>query len=109
MPDAPTPIPTAAQLGTRVGKTSPNAEVEHALNVAIDMVNTAIEQAFRPVPPYIVQECILSAGHALYDRTKGSGGVAQLTNVEGQPAVRAPRDPKATIRHILSDYVLGFA
>lgn len=106
---APASLPTVAQLGVRVGRTPPNDEVQHALDVAIDMVTTAVEGAFRPVPDHIVKECVLSVGHALYDRTKGSGGVAQLTNIEGQPAVRAPRDPRATIRHILADYVLGFA
>jgi len=98
---------TKAMLATRIG-TSVD-KVDHAFDLAVEKVDEALEGAFRRMPDHTYAECVLSVGYAVWDRSKSSAGSKQTTVMEGQIPVRAPRDPLASIRPLLVNYVLGFA
>lgn len=106
MPRDPMPV-TKAHLATRIGTTVD--KVDHAFDLAVELVDEALEKAFRPMGDKTYTECILSVGYAVWDRSKSSAGSKQTTVMEGQVPVRSPRDPLASIRSILANYVLGFA
>lgn len=106
MPRDPMPV-TKAQLADRIG-TSVD-KVDHAFDLAVEKLDEALEDAFRPMPDHTYAECVLSIGYAVWDRKKSSAGSKQTTTMEGQIAVRAPRDPLASIRPLLANYVLTFA
>lgn len=100
---------TVESLAQRCGAALPNktSEVTHALSVATTLLTEALVGAFREMPEPVRDECILSIGYAVYDRAKSSDGARSGTTMEGQVPVRAPRDPLASVRSILVNYVLG--
>lgn len=107
---APVAGTTVDDLAERVKKPATEKRVIDAFNTATEMVALAIGQAWRPVPDSIAKECVLSVGYAVYDRSKSSDGRGQPVTVEStNTAVRSPRDPMASIRTILADYVDTFA
>ncbi|WP_311215540.1 hypothetical protein, partial [Aeromicrobium sp. WCS2018Hpa-33] len=82
MPDTPVEA-TAADLARRAKKEANDPDVVAAFHAAVELVDEAVVDAWRPVPSYVRRECVLSAGYAILDRTKSSHGVGQLTTVEG--------------------------
>lgn len=97
---------TSATLATRIG-VNDSDQVQRALDTALELLDTALESAFRPVPQSTLDECVLSVGQAVWDRRKtGNSSGGQLTTVEGQAAARTPRDPLASVRHLLALYVV---
>lgn len=101
---------TKADLANRIGGTAATPDtVTEQFNLAVEMLDQNLEKAFRPMPDATYKECVLSIGYALWDRKKSSSGTKQQTTMEGQVPVRSPRDPLASVRSILADYVLGFA
>lgn len=82
-------------------------DVERVLDVAVSLVDDALEDAFRPVPESIYDQLVLEVGRNVYDRENQPAGNAQFATTEGPTPVRAPRDPLATVRPILSRYVIA--
>lgn len=99
---------TAEQLRDRVGARDADA-VTDALATAEGLMTEALTGAFRPMPEVIRDECVLSVGFAVYDRAKSSDGVRQQVTMDGLTPTRSPRDPLASVRSILANYVVGFA
>lgn len=100
---------TAANLADRVGTTDA-AKVEDDLTRAQGFYADAVAGAFRPIPEHVADECVLSIGQALYERRrKSSSGAGLPTTMDGAIPVRAPRDPLASVRPILANYVAGMA
>jgi len=100
---------TAEMLRARVGAKEATEAVTSALATAEALMTTALEKAFRPMPDGIRDECVLSVGYAVYDRAKSSDGIRQQVTMEGTTPIRSPRDPMASVRSILADYVIGLA
>ena len=84
------------------------AEAERLLGLAVEDLEEALEQAFRPMGPAKLSECILTVAKAYADRRKTPGN-AQTTNPEDAQLRQVPRDPLAGVRPILAGYVVGFA
>ena len=106
MADTSATTATSADLAARIGKSDSEA-VGSALAAGRALLDDALANAFRPVPVEVVDELVLSVGQAVYDRRKtatASGG--QVSTVEGQGLPRAPRDPLASVRAILAQYVV---
>ncbi|MEJ7633251.1 hypothetical protein [Aeromicrobium sp.] len=103
---------TAADLAERIGGpsvTGATPKLVRAFNLAVEQVDLALVDAFRPMSDATYTECVLSVGYAAWDRTKSSAGTKQTTVMEGQYPVRAPADLLASIRPLLAKHVLGFA
>lgn len=100
---------TKADLAKRIGGTATAEAVADQFDLAVELLDGKLVDAFRPMPDKTYKECVLSIGYALWDRQKSSSGTRQQTTMEGQVPVRSPRDPLASVRTILADYVLGFA
>lgn len=96
------------RLAKRIG-TQPSDDVQATLDSANAFYAAATEGAFRPIPEGVADEAILSIGYALWDRRKSSHGAQQVPVMEGQMLVRSPRDPLASVRTILADYVVPVA
>ncbi len=99
---------TAEEAAERIG-TKDVAAVARILPRAVALVDDALTGAFRECPDLVREEMVLSVAYALWDRKKSSHGIAQSTVMEGGTPVRSPRDPLASIRSMLSEYVAGFA
>lgn len=99
---------TNAQVAERIG-VKDEAKVEDVRVRAEAMVTDALTGAFRQPADGVRDEMVLSVAFALWDRKKSSHGIAQSTVMEGATPVRAPRDPLASIRSMLADYVVGIA
>lgn len=99
---------TKELLAARVGAKDPD-DCIHALATAHELLDEALVDRFREVPEYTFDEMVLSVGYAVYERKKSSDGKRSLTTVEGQTSVQAPRDPLASVRSILANYVVGMA
>lgn len=107
-------VDSAALVLRIAGKTTGHnldlVKVEAALTTAQALVSDVVADAWRPVPEAVLDECVLSAGHACYDRTKSSHGTQQFTVVEGEVPVRTPRDPLTSVYPLLIPrYVRGGA
>lgn len=100
---------TKADLAKRISPTVTAEAVTEQFDLAVEMLDGKLVKAFRPMPDKTYKECVLSIGYALWDRKKSSAGTNQQTTMQGQVPVRSPRDPLASVRSILADYVLGFA
>lgn len=100
---------TAEQLATRCGGKGPDglAKATRCLDYATTELERALLNAFRVMPVVTVDECLLSIGQAVWNRTKtpGTGG-GQLT-IEDGATVAVARDPLASVRSILVNYVPG--
>lgn len=97
----------AAKLAVRVGGKPTDPEVQRCLDLAVAELDRATVAAFRAIPQATMDELVLSVGQAMWDRRKTSSqGGGQIT-VEGtQQLPRTPRDPLASVRSILAQYVV---
>lgn len=96
----------ATKLAARIG-TKDQAEATRCLAVALDELDRATAEAFRPIPPDTMDELVLSVGQAVFDRRRtASNGGGQLAVDGSQQLPRTPRDPLASVRSILAQYVV---
>lgn len=102
---------TAELLGKRLGKTKEADvdDVEHAFETAVELLTDATATAFRTIPEHVCDDLVYRVGRSVYDGGKTQNGNSQLTTVQGETAVRAPRDPLATVGPTLARYVVGFS
>lgn len=97
----------AAILARRLNKKPDDPEVARCLEVAIAVLEDYLEDAIRPVPPAVVDDCVVRVGRAVFDSTaRGGGGAAQQTQVGTGDFVRGPRDPLTPVYPMLARYVL---
>lgn len=100
---------TASQVAARIGLKDDDPRAVALLPRADALVTDALSGRFRDPSEGVRDEMVLSVAFALHDRTKSSHGIAQSTVMEGATPVRAPRDPLASIRTLLAEYVVGLA
>lgn len=90
-----------------VGNDTEDMRLEAMWNSAKSMIDLAIEGAYRPVPQDVIDLMYLEVGSSLYDRRNAPNTSSQFLGYEGTPvAVKAPRDPLATVRPIIARYVV---
>ncbi len=76
---------------------------------AVELIDLAVDTAWRPIPESILNRLYLEVGNALYDRRNAPSGQSQFATFEGGALpVRGPRDPLAQVRPILALYVAPF-
>lgn len=96
----------AAKLAARIG-TKDQAEAQRCLDLAIAELDRATAEAFRTIPAATMDEMVLSVGQAAFDRRRtASNGGGQLAVDGSQQLPRTPRDPLASVRSILAQYVV---
>lgn len=96
----------SARLAKYIG-TDPGVEVTDDLAVAEGLVTGALSTAFRRPDEKTRDRMVLEVGQALYDRrSASSSGAQQYGTLEGQQPARVPRDPLASIRPLLLEYVV---
>jgi hypothetical protein len=98
---------TVQQLADYCGA-AVNSDVERALAVAIELVDDALEGAYKTVPDSVMAQLLLEVGYAVRKRsTSPSGGGDGVGYGTGQP-VQGPKDPLATVWHIIRRYRFVF-
>ena len=89
-----------AALAKRIGAKPDDPEVQRCPTVALVELERATTDAFRPIPAETMDEMVLSVGQGMWDRRKTSStGGGQLP--------RTPRDPLASVRSLLEQYVVA--
>lgn len=96
---------TDAQIAKRCGLKTDDPEVKRVRKVAEDLLADALAVTFKPVPQSVRDEALLSVAKAVNDRKRTTNGNAGTT-VEGTTPIRSPRDPQASLRSILANYVV---
>lgn len=96
---------TNEQIAKRCGIKNDDAEVARVRQVAEDLLADALAVTFKPVPESVQEEALLSVAKAINDRKRTTNGNAGTT-VEGTTPIRSPRDPQASLRAILANYVV---
>lgn len=101
---------TAAKLAGLLKRPATDPDVADALAEAIAHLETATETPFRPIPVDVMDSMVVKVARAVYEgRTRSSYGGSQATQVQGETAMRPPRDPLAAVQPTLGHYVLGLA
>lgn len=87
--------------------TDNGAQVAEDLAVAEGLVAGALSTAYRLPDEPMRDRMVLEVGQALHDRrSASSSGAQQYGTLEGAQPARVPRDPLASIRVLLLDYVV---
>lgn len=100
-----TPTDLATRLG-RSGTTSPDAEVQHCLDVAVALLTDATEAAFREIPEAVCNDMVIRVARSVWENAKRQHGGVATTQLGGETAVRTPRDPLAVVKPYLARYVV---
>lgn len=96
---------TTQQLAAKL-KVADDDEAQRLLDEATDLLLDALATAFRDMPTTIADECVYRIARALRDFGKTSTGAAQVQIDNGTPIPRAPADPVASSRVLISRYVV---
>lgn len=101
---------TAQALADLLKRPATDLAVTDALAEAIGHLETATEDVFRPVPQSVMDSMVIKVARAVYEgRTRSAYGGSQATQVQGETAMRPPRDPLAAVQPTLARYVIGMA
>lgn len=106
-----TPTVNAESLAGRLKRPADDPRVEEAFNTAVALLTDATTDTYREIPENVANTLVLQVARAVWDQGKtASYGGSQTTQVTGETAVRAPRDPLAVVAPILARYtVVGLA
>lgn len=105
-----TPATTVTAASLAAAWKRPEAEALAALQAAIGHLEGATVGAFRPIPQGVMDDMVRRVARAVFDQGRQqSAGSPNTTQVQGQTAVRAPRDPLNVVAPILANYVVGLA
>lgn len=101
---------TAAFLANLLKRPADDADVTAALAEAVGHLTTATEMVFRPIPVEVMDTMVIKVARAAYEgRNRSMYGGSQATQVQGETAMRPPRDPLSAVQPILARYVLSLA
>lgn len=88
--------------------TSNDTRIEACWDNAGDLLTLALAKSFRVMPQGLQDECRLKMGKDLYDSRNTTAGNSQFTTFDGPIPARAARDPYASVRLILAQYVVRY-
>lgn len=98
---------TVESLADRVKRPASDPRVEDALNTAVALLTDATTDTYREIPEDVANNLVVQVARAVWDQGKtASSGGAQATQITGETAVRAPRDPLAVVAPVLGRYTL---
>lgn len=101
---------TAAYLAGLLKRPAGEAAVADALQEAKDLLEGATATPFRPIPVAVMDSMVIKVARASFEgRSRSAYGGSQATQVQGETAMRPPRDPLAAAQPVLSRYVIGLA
>lgn len=100
--------PTLAQVNAYLGTDDRDdpAHVEHALSVAVELVDDFISSAIKEVPDSVYQEAVMTTAKNVWSRRNNIGGGSGPTGEYG-PVPQA-NDPMQKSYQMLRRYVLPF-
>lgn len=106
----PPPTVTAESIAVALKKPATDPAVEAAYATAVALLEDVTAKAWRPIPEAVMDSLVTRVTRAEYEgRTRSQFGGTQATQVQGETAMRPPRDPLAAAAPILALYVLGMA
>lgn len=104
------PTTVTAEVLEAAWKRPGDPAVASALAAAIGHLESATTGAFREIPQGVMDDMVTRVARAVFDQGRQqSAGSPSTTQVQGQVAVRAPRDPLNVVTPILANYVAGMA
>jgi hypothetical protein len=95
----------AAALSIQSGS---GAEADDLLETALGLLEDAFEDAWRPVPVDVANDCVVRVARSLREGKKAAnaGQLAKTSNGDRVASARAHADPIESVRHILTRYVV---
>lgn len=105
-----TPATTVTAAALAAVWKRPEAEAQAALDAAVGHLEGATLGAFRAIPQGVMDDMVRRVARAVFDQGRQqSAGSPNTTQMQGEVAVRAPRDPINVVAPILANYVVGLA
>lgn len=105
-----TPATTVTAAALAAVWKRPEAEAQAALDAAQGHLEAALVGRFREVPQGVMDDMVRRVARAVFDQGRQqSAGSPNTTQMQGEVAVRAPRDPLNVVAPILANYVVGLA